>query len=112
MHAVFQTVRTREKERALAERSVSERQIAQYRSTNIYCVIYCEPLHPGRCGLNSPGLQMFMQCFQGYYVTEQMVGGSADTLQLCTLPLELLPTLYIVPLLTILSLFFSYYSVL
>ena len=27
-------------------------------------------------------------------MTEQMVGGSADTLQLCTLPLELLPMLY------------------
>ena len=41
-------------------------------------------------------------------VTEQMVGGSADTLQLCTLPLELLLTSYTVPLLTLLSLFFSH----
>ena len=27
-----------------------------------------------RCGLNSPGLQMFMQCFQGYY-RDQTDGG-------------------------------------
>ena len=36
-------------------------------------------------------------------MTEQMVGGSADTLQLCTLPLELLPTLYTLLSLALLS---------